>query len=133
MAMSGKRVEDGRERVHVQIQIAGDRQEYELRSLQGWLRREPATRGAAVTLGGKAPEPGSMGQLVDVLQLVTGNGWSATSFVLSVLAWRQTRPSPPRVVIRHGDVEVSLAEGTDEEVRRVVAALEQADGTPESS
>jgi hypothetical protein len=52
---------------------------------------------------------------------------------MSVLAWRQTRPKPPRMVIRHGDVEVSLAEGTEEEVRRIVSVLEQADGTPRSS
>lgn len=74
-----------------------------------------------------------MGQLIDVLQLVTGNGWSAASFVLSVLAWRQTRPRPPRVVIRRGDIEVSLAEGTEDEVRRIVAALEQADDAPRSA
>jgi hypothetical protein len=75
-----------------------------------------------------------MGQLVDVVQLVTGNGWSAASFVLSVLAWRQTRPRPPRIVIRRGDVEVSLAEGTEEEVRRITAALEQpGDATGSSS
>lgn len=119
--------------MHVQVRITEGRQENELRSLQGWLRREPATRGAAVSLEGKASAPGSMGQLIDVLQLVTGNGWSAASFVMSVLAWRQTRPKPPRMVIRHGDVEVSLAEGTEEEVRRIVSVLEQADGTPRSS
>ncbi|MFF3467608.1 hypothetical protein [Streptomyces sp. NPDC002619] len=120
--------------MRIQVRVDGVRQqEAELRSLQGWLRREPAARGENVSLGGKAPEPGSMGQLIDVLELVTGNGWSAASFVLSLVAWRQTRPRPARVVIRRGDVEVSLAEGTDEEVRRIVAALEQADSTPRSA
>ncbi|MFI5877388.1 hypothetical protein ACIBAH_34155 [Streptomyces sp. NPDC051445] len=120
--------------VQVEVLISGQRQESDLRSLHGWLRREPALRGTSVSLDGKAPAPGSMGQLVDVVQLVTGNGWSAASFVLSVLAWRQTRPRPPRIVIRQGDVEVSLAEGTEEEVRRITAALEQpGDATGSSS
>ncbi|MFE0520787.1 hypothetical protein [Streptomyces sp. NPDC058954] len=113
-----------------QIRVTSSRQESELRSLQGWLRQEPATRTAVVSQGGQTPAPGSMGNLFDMLELVTGNGWSAASFVLSVLAWRQTRPRPPRVVIRYGEVEISLAEGSEEEVRAMVAALEQGDGTP---
>ena len=111
-----------------QIRVSSG-QEGELHSLQGWLRNEPATRGATVSLGGEAPAPGSMGQLFGVLELVTGNGWSAASFVLSVLTWRQTRPRAPRVVIRRGEVEISLAEGSEEEVRAMVAALEQGDDT----
>ncbi|MET8292189.1 hypothetical protein ABZV80_44910 [Streptomyces sp. NPDC005132] len=35
------------------------------------------------------------GKGLDVVQLVAGNGWSAASFVLSVAAWRQTRPRAP--------------------------------------
>ncbi|MEU6260476.1 hypothetical protein [Streptomyces sp. NPDC047043] len=122
--------ERGGKLVQFQIQVPSSRQESELRSLQGWLRHEPATRAATVSLGGKTPAPGSMGQLFDVLELVTGNGWSAASFVLSVLTWRQTRPRPPQVVIRRGEVEISLAEGSEEEVRALVAALEQGDDTP---
>jgi len=116
--------------VQFQIEVPSSRHESELRSLQGWLRNKPATRAAVVSLGGKTPAPGSMGQLFDVLELVTGNGWSAASFVLSVLTWRQTRPRPPRVVIRRGEVEISLAEGSEEEVRAMVATLEQGDDTP---
>ncbi|MCD7444778.1 hypothetical protein ACFWIJ_00290 [Streptomyces sp. NPDC127079] len=119
--------------VQVEVLIPGPRQESDLRSLHGWLRREPALRGTAVSLDGEAPAPGSMGQLVDVVQLVTGNGWSAASFVLSVLAWRQTRPRPPRIVIRRGDVEVSLAEGTEEEVRRITTALLEQPGDANGS
>ncbi|MFD7677087.1 hypothetical protein [Streptomyces sp. NPDC060187] len=116
--------------VRFQIQVPCHRQESELRSLQEWLRNEPATGSATVSLGGQPSPPGSMGQLFDVLELVTGNGWSAASFVLSVLTWQQTRPRPVQVVIRRGSVEISLAEGSEEQVRAVVAALEQGDDTP---
>ncbi|MGW2689557.1 effector-associated constant component EACC1 [Streptomyces sp. NPDC001414] len=62
----------------------------ELRSLQGWLRADPeARRSVAVGVGGGVPGRGDMGSVVDVLELVTGNGWSAASFVLAVAAWRR--------------------------------------------
>ncbi|WP_411761907.1 effector-associated constant component EACC1 [Streptomyces tunisiensis] len=59
----------------------------ELRSLQGWLRADPETRRSVTAqVRGGVPGPGEMGAALDVLQLVTGNGWSAASFVLAVAA-----------------------------------------------
>jgi hypothetical protein len=101
----------------------------ELRSLQGWLRADPdVRRSAAVEVRGGVPEPGQMGTGLDVLQLVTGNGWSAASFVLAVAAWRQSRPQRPRVEIRRGDTVVVLTDCSEEEVERAVRALGAADG-----
>ncbi|MDQ8707956.1 hypothetical protein RCO28_36645 [Streptomyces sp. LHD-70] len=99
----------------------------ELRSLQGWLRSDPdVRRTATVGVRGSAPRPGEMGTAVDVLQLVTGNGWSAASFVLAVVAWRQTRPRRPRVEIRRGDTVVVLDGGTSDVVEQVIRALDTA-------
>lgn len=96
----------------------------ELRSLQGWLRADPeARRSAAVEVRGGVPGPGDMGTVLDVLELVTGNGWSAASFVLAVAAWRQSRPQRPRVEIRRGQTVIVLAEGSEEEIERAVRAL----------
>lgn len=67
-----------------------------------------------------------MGGVLDVLELVTGNGWSAASFVLAVAAWRQTRPSSPQVTIRRGNVEVSISNGSEDELARALAVLEGA-------
>ncbi|MFE7214517.1 hypothetical protein ACFU93_32150 [Streptomyces sp. NPDC057611] len=120
--------------MHIQVQVDGSRQEEELRSLQEWLRAEPAIRrSATLSLHEKSGEPGSMGSLIDALQLVTGNGWSAASFVLSFAAWRQTRPKAPHITIRRGDVEVNITEATEEELRRLVNLLEQVDDSPRSS
>ncbi|MCX5098189.1 hypothetical protein [Streptomyces sp. NBC_00439] len=97
----------------------------ELRSLQGWLRSDPEVRrSAAVEVRGSAPRPGEMGTAMDVLQLVTGNGWSAASFVLALVAWRQTRPQRGRLEIRRGDTVCVLTGGSDEEVERVIRALD---------
>jgi NADP-dependent 3-hydroxy acid dehydrogenase YdfG len=68
-----------------------------------------------------------MGTGLDVLQLVTGNGWSAASFVLAVVAWRQSRLQRPRVEIRRGDMVVVLMDCSQEEIERAVRALDAAD------
>ncbi|MEU4098710.1 hypothetical protein [Streptomyces sp. NPDC026673] len=107
----------------VQVRVGGDEPEPELRGLHGWLTQEPAVRStASVSLVERPARPGEMGGWLDAVQLVTDNGWSAASFVLSVVTWRQTRP--PRVVIRRGDLEISVTDGSDDEVRRIVALLE---------
>ncbi|MEU0948291.1 hypothetical protein ABZ379_37210 [Streptomyces canus] len=115
--------------MRVEVFIREERAESELRSLHGWLGQEPTVRrAAAVTLREKAARPGSMGGVLDVLELVTGNGWSAASFVLSLAAWRQTRPRAPQVTIRRGSTEVSIQGGTEAELRRVLAVLEGTSG-----
>ncbi|MGN9796236.1 effector-associated constant component EACC1 [Streptomyces sp. OZ13] len=99
----------------------------ELRSLQGWLRSDPdVRRSAAAVVRGSTPRPGEMGTALDVLQLVTGNGWSAASFVLALVAWRQTRPQRPRVEIRRGDTAIVLTDCTPEEIERATRALDAA-------
>ncbi|MEU2982571.1 hypothetical protein ABZ678_38235 [Streptomyces hirsutus] len=99
----------------------------ELRSLQGWLRSDPDVRRSAVTeLRGSAPRPGDMGTALDVLQLVTGNEWSAASFVLALVAWRQTRPQRPQVEIRRGDTVIVLTDCSPEEIERATRALDAA-------
>ncbi|WP_338326658.1 effector-associated constant component EACC1 [Streptomyces lasalocidi] len=101
----------------------------ELRSLQGWLRADPVVRrSTAVGVRGGGPEPGEMGTALDVLELVTGNGWSAASFVLAVAAWRQSRPQRPKVEIRRGETVIVLAEGSEDDIARAVRALEAIDG-----
>lgn len=101
----------------------------ELRSLQGWLRADPVVRRSVVVgVRAAAPGPGEMGTVIDVLELVTGNGWSAASFVLAVAAWRQSRPQRPRVEIRRGQTVIVLAEGSEEEIERAVRALDRVGG-----
>jgi hypothetical protein len=109
----------------VRIDVAVSGGEEELRSLHDWLRRDPAVRrGARVELPPAAPPPGHMGVLTDVLQLITDNAWSAASFALALSTWRQTRPHARRITVRRGDLTVSLDGGGEEELRRLIDALE---------
>ncbi|MFJ2751188.1 hypothetical protein [Streptomyces sp. NPDC087297] len=99
----------------------------ELRSMQSWLRSDPDVRRTAVTgARGNDPRPGEMGSALDVLQLVTGNGWSAASFVLALVAWRQTRPQRSRIEIHRGDTVIILTDCTADEIERATRALDSA-------
>ncbi|BBJ41502.1 hypothetical protein SSPO_042200 [Streptomyces antimycoticus] len=116
----------------MRIDVAVNGGEAELRSLLDWLRRDPAARrGAHVELVQAEPAPGQMGVLTDVLQLVTENAWSAASFALALSTWRQTRPHARRITVRRGDLTVDLDGGDDEELRRLIDALERP-AAPES-
>ncbi|MBI0295189.1 hypothetical protein JBE04_12060 [Streptomyces sp. PRKS01-29] len=109
----------------MRIDVAVSGGEAELRSLHDWLRRDPgARRGARVELVQAEPSPGQMGVLTDVLQLITDNAWSAASFALALSTWRQTRPRGGRITVRRGDLTVDLDGGGDEELRRLIEALE---------
>ncbi|MFD4510973.1 hypothetical protein [Streptomyces sp. NPDC058457] len=66
-----------------------------------------------VGVWGGVPGPGGMGTVVDVLELVTGNGWGAASFVLAVAVWRQSRPQRAWVGIRRGGTVIVLVEGSE--------------------
>ncbi|MEU8993127.1 hypothetical protein AB0C98_43245 [Streptomyces sp. NPDC048558] len=111
--------------MRVEVLIDEEHSEGELRSLRSWLGQEPAVRRSTVlALRERSAQPGAMGGVLDVLELVTGNGWSAASFVLAVAAWRQTRPRAPQVTIRRGDVEVSICNGSEDELARVLAVLD---------
>ncbi|MFJ3338636.1 hypothetical protein [Streptomyces sp. NPDC086766] len=100
----------------------------ELRSLQGWLRSDPDIRqSVGVEVRGSVPGPGEMGSALDVLEFVTGNGWSAASFVLAVVSWRQTRSQRPRVEIRRGDTVIALTDCSQEEIERATRALGSAE------
>ncbi|GHE24810.1 hypothetical protein [Streptomyces vinaceus] len=108
-------------RVDVRVAAEAD----ELRSLHNWLRADTGIRRSSwLTLQEQPPEPGQMGGLVDVIQLVTDNGWSAASFVVALAAWKRTRPQDPRIEIRRGDTVIVLTQCSDGEIDHAVRALE---------
>jgi hypothetical protein len=101
----------------------------ELRSLHAWLRNDAAVRRSS-TLEVKedgAPQPGQMGTALEVIKLVTENGWSAASFVMAVVAWKRTRPQSPPITITRDDTTttLTLTNCSDEEVQRVIRILNE--------
>ncbi|MEU6328144.1 hypothetical protein ABZ851_12795 [Streptomyces sp. NPDC047049] len=112
----------------MRVDVRVDGGERELRSLYNWLRQDSAVRrGADVTLPQSPSEPDQMGLLTDVLQLVTDNGWSAASFALALSTWRQTRPGRRSVTVQRGETTVIVENGSEEELSRLIEALERPD------
>ncbi|MFG2644543.1 hypothetical protein ACGFYP_26650 [Streptomyces sp. NPDC048370] len=118
-------------RVDVRVSAEDD----ELRSLHQWLRTDAdIRRSSSLSLQEQRPAPGQMGGLLDVIQLVTDNGWSAASFVVALAAWKRTRPQDPRIEIRRGDTVIVLTQCSEDEINRAIQALEgpAADEAPET-
>ncbi|MFK0254373.1 hypothetical protein [Streptomyces sp. NPDC090445] len=110
--------------MRIDLQVRGDRAE--VRSLYKWLSRDPELRRTArIELAGQEPRPGDMGDILDLVTLVVGSGWSAASLGVAVAAWRGTRPNPPVVTVRRGDLEIVLAGADEAQLRQAVALLDQ--------
>ncbi|MFD8413426.1 hypothetical protein ACFV2Q_16930 [Streptomyces sp. NPDC059650] len=110
--------------MRVDLHVQGD--QAALRSLYKWLSRDPDLRRTArIELTGQSPQPGDMGDVLDLVTLVIGSGWSAASLGVAVAAWRGTRPNPPAVTIRRGDLEIVLTGADEEQMRRAVAVLDR--------
>ncbi|MEU1330177.1 hypothetical protein [Streptomyces sp. NPDC005865] len=98
----------------------------DLRSLHTWLRSDAIMRrSATLELQEASLQPGHMGSAVEVIKLVTENGWSAASFVMAVVAWKRTRPQSPQITISRDDTTISLTNCSDEEVERVIRLLDE--------
>lgn len=98
----------------------------ELRSLHAWLRSDAIVRrSATVELQDGSFQPGQMGSAVEVIKLVTENGWNAASFVMAVVAWKRTRPQNPQITISREDTTVSLTNCSNEEVEHVIRILSE--------
>ncbi|MFF9788371.1 effector-associated constant component EACC1 [Streptomyces nigrescens] len=112
----------------IEVHVDEDDQDDALRSLRNWLTDDSAVRTTAeISLLEHPKQDGAMGGVLEAVQLVTENGWSAASFVLALATWRQTRGRTPRITLRQGDIEVTLSDASAAEIERVIAALTSAD------
>ncbi|REK91703.1 hypothetical protein DY245_03045 [Streptomyces inhibens] len=112
----------------IEVHVDEDDQDDALRSLRNWLTDDSAVRTTAeISLLEHPEQDGAMGSVLEAVQLVTENGWSAASFVLALATWRQARGRTPRITLRQGDIEVTLTDASAAEIERVIAALTGAD------
>ncbi|MGW2048065.1 effector-associated constant component EACC1 [Streptomyces sp. NPDC001858] len=113
--------------ISVSLDAAGS--EHDLRSLLGRLRAEAAAGGRARLDGVRPPPPpGSTGAAFDVLQFAVSGGLSAASLVVSVLQWQASRPRPPAVTLRRGDVTIVLTADAARDEETVRGLIELLDG-----
>ncbi|WP_430788786.1 effector-associated constant component EACC1 [Actinoplanes sp. G11-F43] len=88
--------------------------------LARWLEED----GHHVSARSSGSRPGAQSPL-DLIDVVVSNTMALGSLLVSYATWRAAKPHPenPRFTFRRGDVEISLENPTDEEIKRAVEAL----------
>ncbi|MEU8763595.1 hypothetical protein [Streptomyces sp. NPDC048659] len=103
----------------------------ELTSLHRWIAQDrEVVRETRVTLSAAPLRDGDMGADFESVSAVVSNALALGSLVVAVLAWRDSRPTPPSVRIERDGTAVELTgDAADaENVRRIVTALGGATG-----
>jgi hypothetical protein len=95
--------------------------------LYGWLRSDPEFRREvrALRLQSRGV-PGAMGA-TDVIELVLGQAIAALNLAVAYATWRTARPSAPAVTITFPGGTLTVHDGSEETVRRIVEALRTAE------
>lgn len=109
----------------VNLRMSGDFAEQELRSLYDWLLRDlDALDYMGVRLQSKDPEPGEMGDTLDLIALAVTSALQWPAFIEAVSQWRRTRRHRPQVTIERGGTTVVVSEAESELVVQILKALE---------
>jgi hypothetical protein len=110
-----------------------------VRALREWLVAEPVLRGR-VRLVQPAPQPGSLGGVVEALTVALGQGGAATALVSVLVAWIRRRVGDVSVTLTRPDgtsvkVDATHVRGLDSDgVADLVADIARSlDGTAEES
>lgn len=103
-----------------------DTAESELRSLHAWLLAEPLARRHArpVLDTARSPGAGAQGDVIDLISLVVGSGFSAASLALSLVSWRATRTGQPVITVERPDgARITISDFSPEETRCLLESL----------
>jgi hypothetical protein len=111
----------------LRISAAADGDDHDLVSLYHWFAHDASvTRHGGVSLDEACPRPGPAGgtrvQINATLRetaAVAGLG----SLVIAFNAWRGTRDRPLAIMVRYGEVTVTLTDGSEQEVQPLLDAL----------
>lgn len=113
----------------VRITIDSDEQDdtgVAVADLYGWLRGDTEFRREVEALSLQSRgEPGAMGTR-DIIELVLDQGIAALNLAVAYATWRAARPSAPAVTITFPGGALTVQDGNEETVRRIVEALRTA-------
>ncbi|MEU5769736.1 hypothetical protein ABZ782_27850 [Streptomyces asoensis] len=109
--------------MQVRIGIMERGQESALIDLYRWLLRDQdVQRHTTLQWVPASPHSGTMG-VVDVINLVVGQGLTALNLALSYAAWRAARPAAPSITISVDGGSLTVHDASEETIRRIVAEL----------
>lgn len=97
----------------------------ESRSLYDWLAAEPEIRTTGqLTREARAPGEGQMGEILTAISLIVGSGVSLGQLLVSIAAWRATRPRPYRVSVEFPDRTIAIETTDADEALEIARQLE---------
>ena len=97
----------------------------ESRALYDWLAAEPEIRTAGqLRREAEAPGEGQMGEVLTALSLIVGSGVSLGQLLVSIAAWRATRPRPYRVSVEFPDRTIAIETSDADEALEIARRLE---------
>ncbi|MFF7251465.1 hypothetical protein ACFZBU_47325 [Embleya sp. NPDC008237] len=112
--------------MYLEIIVDHPDREGELRALYAWLLADERLASTGPELASSRPiGDGEMGPGLDLIQLGIDGGLGIANLALAVATWRRSRVEPPSVELRRGEVSVVLRGADDDDVRRIIAVLDQ--------
>ncbi|MEV6671398.1 hypothetical protein [Streptomyces sp. NPDC051162] len=112
--------------MRIRINATTDDERRAVADLYEWLRQDPEVRrGATVERVRPWRSGGAMGT-VEIINVIVSQGFTALNLALSYASWRTARPAAPPIVINVAGRSIVAQDSSDETVRRLVEALEQA-------
>jgi predicted nucleic acid-binding protein len=70
------------------------------------------------------PGEGQMGEVLTAISLILGSGVSLGQLLVSIAAWRATRPRPYRVSVEFGDRTIAIETSDADEALEIARRLE---------
>ncbi|WP_229711693.1 effector-associated constant component EACC1 [Streptomyces daqingensis] len=97
-------------------------------SLYRWLVADAELRGLTeMTVTSAESRQGDMGGALEVVNVVLSNTIALSSLLVSVAAWRGSRPRPPEVRIERNGATVTVRDASPEMAERILRALDTDD------
>jgi hypothetical protein len=110
--------------VRIWVQIP-DGSEADTLALYDWLAAEPEIRTAGHLIRQtETPPPGQMGEVLSAISLIVGSGVSLGQLLVSIAAWRATRPRPYKVSVEFADRTIAIETTDADEALEIARKLE---------
>lgn len=95
----------------------------QLVALQRWLMWDPDTAGASLSLRDRQERPGTMGDGLELINVVLSNAVGLGGLLLAVANWRQSRGNGPEVRVEHRGVTVIVSGADPRHIDQLVRQL----------